>query len=256
MTRMLNSMHQIAAMEVGSDELKWAWAVRMQESLWLAHDSYWVAQAKEGWPDNGMGNGTYQHGKDAPHAMLKTYGLLRGTHGKLLAGKSEEGAGYRKAFLDLAKQKADELVLDNQETNTKVWKEFGQKFRKCRKYPGEVDHWFMPSATLKAMWFFQPDKIPMYDQFANTGLGKKPAQKGNDSPCDTYLKRCNSVLKGNIAAITSAKAVWGSNYPYDIRIVDKYLWLKGSVQPEKILSRFQKAAQELTEFGKANGGMP
>lgn len=250
-----NRFAKVAALDVKDDVLPWVWALHTQEVLWLDHDARWVRQAAGEWPD------------DQVHRFLSSYGLLRGVRGKLLSGDRETGkdkaAGTgqiaRNEFKRLAKEYASGMKVGNAAHNTAQWLGFDQAFYKFCADEGwleadgnaipninpNVGGWFMPSATLKAMWFHAPDMAPLYDDYAMKGLRKIYGTRNANGPND-FLKPSYNLLAANEELIEKAKSIWGRSYPHTIRIVDKFLWLKGSGNLQ-VISEFHAGCVDLSK---------
>lgn len=222
---------RIAMMEVASDELAFAWAVREQESLWLAHDHAFLAAVQGGQPDDA-----------AIRTMLRTYGLLRGDAATLLAGdgtrESNDNSQNRLAMLQIACHHDQDLIADDAKANFTVWRAFGRELAQAfEREIGEQDL-FMKSATSKILWFHQPEIVPMYDRFAAGYVGGQPVE---------YYSKCYALLEKHRLAIAAAKQVWGSCYPFDIRILDKFLWIRGKGKSGKeILCKFLRGSSRLS----------
>lgn len=212
--------------KISDDLLKWIWAVREQENLWLKHDAFWVDQAKQGWPN------------DSVYRMLISYGLLRGKKGACFAGKDNQyGIKNREILILRAKEFSDKLQNNNSKHNTKIWKEFDNQLCDDVKFE-DSGQWFLPSATLKTMWFFKPNLIPMYDRYAVKGLKELYKKKGRHE-ADDFIERCYKMLENEGLNVCQAKQKVKSSYEHDIRILDKYLWLIGSERPDEILQKFK-----------------
>ncbi len=232
------ALEKIANYSQESEKLRWVWAVYEQEKMWLANDAMWHDAANNGWPD------------DSIYPMLYNYSLLRGKRGQLLAAKKDldgnkcpDRKNNREIFANAAVKRASELVDNNPVINAKVWRELDCEIRKKVEKPERevTDNWFMPSATLKAMWFSAPDRIPMYDQLAVKGLkleSKDKDEKKKQISPDNYLHLFECFYNKKTNYIDCALKVSGSKYKYKRRIADKYLWLIGHPSEKLILEKF------------------
>lgn len=220
----------IAALDQRSDTLAFVWAVREQESLWFTHDHAFWAAAQKGQPND-----------EDIQKFLKTYGLLRGKAARWLAKAGSAGPertkNNRSNFGQLAGKHARALVSNAADKNTEVWKDFGNELAKELGESVGKDGFFLKSATSKILWFHRPDIVPMYDRYV--------AKHTNCEP-DEYYAHCYALLNRHRDAIAHAKALWGTSYCFDIRILDKYLWIRGKGEEgQKILGRFHRACAAL-----------
>ena len=218
----------IAHMTDESDRLAFAWAVREQESFWFAHDHAAVKSATNTWPDVDL------------RRMLRTYGLLRGKAATLLAGDGRKGSrnntANRRTFATLAKEFSGQLKDGDAVHNSTTWQKFGHELAQAYGQPVDEKGWFLPSATAKIMWFHRPDIVPMYDRFAANAIGVEK---------ESYICECYTLLATHKTAIADAKRVWGSAYPYDIRVLDKFLWVRGNDRGGAILKAFRAGCEAL-----------
>jgi len=83
----------------------------------------------------------------------------------------------------------------------------------------------------------------MYDRNAKNAIRALFKQK--DAGPDTFLDSCYTLRMQEQWNIKMAQSEWGACYPYPIRILDKYLWLKGSKTAKCVLKRFQAACRDL-----------
>jgi hypothetical protein len=228
------AFRHLATLGLDDPALKWAWAFLEREKLWLAHDAWWIEKARAGWPH------------DSIKTMLQSYGLLRGTRGSLLAG---DDPAERDRFALMSADYATRLKPFDATANTAEWQQFGRDFAKaCGVSPDPG--WFMPSATLKALWFHRPGIVPMYDQWAVRGLNHWIAPESRSSPRSDFLARAYALLEEKSAQIDEARALVGSDYPYRVRVLDGFLWLEGNPASKTILERFRSGCNGLAKEGR------
>ena len=184
------------------------------------HDAYWIEQARTGWKD-----------KDAFKKFLSTYGLFRGKAGKFL---SEHQIKFIKVCNDYFTQP---LKVGDFSGAQKTWKNAVSNLEEKKDNINDVLLW---SATLKAFWFYHPDKLPMYDKYARDGL-ESLRKSDKFKVSDNLLSPKRSVRPENfllvfdefykqfaLDKIIMAEPYMHRNYKYKYRIADKYLWLLGN----------------------------
>ena len=225
------AFRRLAELDAEDPNLAWAWAVYEQECLWLNHDAEALNEATKGWTDAVI------------KRALRTYGLLRGTGGALFAGDKNET--NRAELVRLAKYFADQLRPGDGTGNVAIWKGFGAELA-ISLAPDNTSEWFLPSATSKFMWFHEPSIVPMYDRYAAAAAKDGHMLQSHDIKPD-YFGRCYYLTRQNQNAITRAKETIGSSYPYDIRVLDKWLWLRGSGQQQAVLDRFKRGCSGLAQ---------
>ncbi len=224
----------IAGLNLSDNSLAFIWAAYEQEKLWLSQDAAFVDCASRGWTNNTGG-----FDDSTAYRMLASYGLLRGKRGTVFAGKNcAERIRNRDQFMQLAHSHAAELKADQVVNNTQVWKSLGRELANRVGYNLANGNWFMPSATLKVMWFHRPSIIPMYDSYVCKALRVRESK---------FLNKFMLNYQNCVGHIEDAKRSIGSIYPYNIRIMDKFLWLKGSGSQYDILQNFQTGCRMLCD---------
>lgn len=76
------------------------------------------------------------------------------------------------------------------------------------------------------LWFYHPNKLPMYDSNTRKGLSAK---------AENFLGEFEKFYKEHLPNIKKAEKHFSRKYKYHPRVADKYLWLCGSNQDESRL---------------------
>ncbi len=199
--------------------MKWIWSYNEQLILLDRHDAYWIEQAKLGWKD-----------KDAFRSFLSTYGLFRGKAGKFLSK-------HQTKFINVCNDYFSKpLRVGDFAGAQALWEGAVAELRGKKSNADDVSFW---SATLKAFWFYHPDKLPMYDKYARIAL--EQLRVNNDFLLDdSLLLPKRSVRPENFLLvfdkfynqyakdkIKQSKQYVHRDYKYKYRVADKYLWLHG-----------------------------
>lgn len=235
-----------------TDEIfPWVWAIRSQICLLEANDARWIRDASVGWPK-----------EERFHNFLTSYSLVRGKKGSCLSKEPDRGQEVilkpaAKKLLSLCKKYyAPQLPKKNFIGEVSVrWKTVDQRLREYvlrrKDLSSETRHLidkksdFLPSATLKAFWFYHPEKLTMYDSLNCIGL-KKEMSVTNLTP-ENFLEEFYNFYERHKDNIAAAESYTDRSYPYPYRLADKYLWLMGNNSKDFILDNFE-ASLEL-EYG-------
>lgn len=225
-----------------SELLPWVWATYQQNTLLFQNDGHWINCAANSWPQSSF------------YDFLKSYSLLRGPKGSLFANKEDPTKQQaRRQFIRICDKHYGSFRIDSKlpwaDQVHDAWVKadqdlmrFAQNLRSETFKPSP--NMFMPSATLKAFWFYRPNDVPMYDRLAREGLANVSGKKIDPT---SFLREFDCVYQENKKLIQEAKSYCTFPYPYDIRIVDKYLWLEGSGAKDDILQRFLAAIDILAD---------
>lgn len=220
----------IAKLQGNSDELKWVWAIANQLELFHRHDARWIKDAQAGrWSDASF------------KQMLSAYSLLRGKRGQLLAG---ENSAARSELQGIALSRARNWPAEVG-FQTEAWFGAGHELAKIFNEELAEGQWFMPSATLKVLWFHRPRELPMYDSRAASGLARVIDGKRAPVKPEAFLEKFSKFFARTEGFRRSATGLWGVAYPYDMRMTDKYLWLIGGDDSAAILQNFQESCRQL-----------
>ena len=100
------------------------------------------------------------------------------------------------------------------------------------------------SAFLKLYWFYQPHLLTMYDTYARKGLRAAEDLLGIRAvprrvTDQNFLARFEAVYQRLAPEIRKAIRMFGRRYPFERRVLDKYLWLLGVKEPESRLENFK-----------------
>lgn len=212
--------------------LKWIWSYNEQLILLDRHDAYWIDQARLGWED-----------KYAFKSFLSTYGLFRGKAGKFLSA-------HKQKFINVCnKYFSQPLTKGDFTTAQEIWKNAVSEL-KGKKY--NTDDVLLWSATLKAFWFYHPDKLPMYDRYARDALEclRKNkifiisddilSPKRTVQPENFLIVFSEFYTQVALAQIKEVEEYMHRSYKYKYRIADKFLWLNGSGADSQIITTFKR----------------
>ena len=126
----------------------------------------------------------------------------------------------------------------------RIWSDAVTDFR--RRARSRANLW---SAFLKAFWFYQPESVPMYDRRAHSGLSRELRRLTGTRRLvpavseDNYLIRFGEFLGRVEPLLNEALAFVPRNYPYRLRVADKYLWLKGGKGKDDPGGQFQQGIE-------------
>lgn len=219
----------------------WVWALRSQISLFEANDARWIRDAADGWSEESF------------HRFLVSYSLVRGKKGSFLSREADNGRGVilkrsgQKLLRLCKKYYAPPLPKkDFVKEISKRWRKVDRQLRayalkaadldeKTREIIGKNSD-FLPSATLKAFWFYQPDKLTMYDSLNCRGLKEEMEVK---ITTDNFLEKFYEFYGRHKQNIKKAAVYADRDYPYPYRLADKYLWLMGNDNRDIILDNFE-----------------
>ncbi|MCG8507596.1 MAG: hypothetical protein MI741_00060, partial [Rhodospirillales bacterium] len=246
-----NSVNEECTIRVGNSstevDLGWFWATQMQIHLLDSFDIVWIHAAKS----NCWHTGMYR-------MFFAKYGLMRGKVGSYFSnGRNKKAPPAKKRIaIEESDCRFDEFKSSclNELPNgsagaslhdyAKAWRNVVEKYKNEGKYGFEP--W---SAALKTFWFYRPDAIPMFDNFALAGLRKVLKEcelEPERSPVtnQNYLENFE-VFWTMIGQKEARKAISLSprKYPYLMRVVDKYLWLRGSPDKTLILNCFRESLE-------------
>lgn len=95
----------------------------------------------------------------------------------------------------------------------------------------------LTSFTSKALWVCYPDIVPIYDDYAESALKMlskvmPPSPRAGETQCSQAAKKYAPFLDNwlhlyaRLAPVLRTAAAT-ANYPYDVRVLDKMLWLWG-----------------------------
>ncbi|MFI5022841.1 MAG: hypothetical protein ACHQRJ_14475 [Alphaproteobacteria bacterium] len=201
------------------EQLKWIWSYREQLKLLDKFDAEGIRCAKNGW-DN-----------DSWARFLNTYGLNQG-HQAEFRHKREK---VLRAIDQVFKPELCKTGTVGELTNR--WKKSVSKIgclaKKKKKNGGNPELWSMAS---KLFWFYQPTEMTMYDSNAVKGL---KAVSGCVITPQNFLEKFEELFKNKQTSISEAANFSDREYPYPRRVLDKWLWLKGSGKEAVYLHQFQ-----------------
>jgi len=213
--------------------LPWVWAIQLQLNLLDQNDALWIEEVggENGWSDESFYN------------FLSSYSLLRGKRGAVLS-KSENGIEKSRNILsDICnKHFSDDLSNEKFIVDVKEkWRAADDEFAAWvsnKGGPGAANNqMFMPSALMKIFWYFHPARLTMYDSLACAGL--RVVDNGEVVNPDNFLERFCQFHDKTCVIRNRALEYFDFQYPYVYRITDKYLWLMGNQNKDRILMSYQ-----------------
>lgn len=219
-------------------DLNWYWAYREQIHLFYAHDAFWIECAKNKWAG--------KEGLAEFRQFLISYGLMRGQVGRYLADET-----HLRLFIN----KCNHFFSNCGENLT--WGNAQEKWNEINSDLYQFMEVTPSSATLKAFWFYQPSKLPMYDRFVRQALTVKlkPLKVSEKNYIECFGKYFDDQACHEIKSI---EPLFEKQYISRPRVGDKYLWLQGNKDRETIMRNF-KAALDLDKISYAaptNGSTP
>lgn len=217
---------------IPTDLLPWYWAYREQLYLHDKHDAVWIKEASRDWADDGQ-----------LHAMLNSYGLIRGSAAKLFEKENPHGrTAFLKACDPLFSPKLTSPVrpaeLDRR------WRQAVRKVRRIRQSP-DWEPGSLRSATSKLFWFYQPKHMVMFDQYNRLGLARwakhKKQVKRQMDLTDENFQEIFDVYFRTVARrkIADVERFFDRSYPYPRRVAEKRLWLCGSNGEDDVIENLK-----------------
>ncbi len=205
-------------------KLEWVWAYRVQLNLLDAFDAEGIQCAKTQW------------NADSWSRFLSTYRLTRGAH-----------SGLRKRHALIEKHVAGAFQnavtgADAAEALTDRWREAVTLIAKLlKRWDGSsAELWSM---TSKLLWFYQPRHMTMFDRFAFSAIRALPGAGLEKLKREDFLLGFEKVFVEKKADIDEAARFSDRVYPYPRRVLDKWLWLRGSGNRGHYLEKFRLSLQ-------------
>lgn len=155
------------------------------------------------------------------------------------------------------KQIANEFISFSKSNSNFIEEEIGEKFKELHERFKRVKTRKWISATSKLLWCLEPNKIVMYDAFVERAIlvlqcfdedlaklkriGTPPeAKKDPDSTLMkahymNYQNLVKTIYNKHLILLKDLKTARNVNYEYDIRIIDKVLWMMGNYKKDFVL---------------------
>lgn len=177
-------------------------------------------------------------GEDAHLVMswMRDYGLFQGI-------TKQEREKVSPKFLLFTKSIGSTVDITDKDTLRNIYSElFKLLFNEVNK------SWM--SATSKLLWCIYPDEVVIYDSFVERalvvmqcldgdlskfpriGVAPKVTSESDIAPATShymnYQGMVRHLLRHNIKILNELRNKYRETYPYDIRIVDKLLWMIGN----------------------------
>lgn len=209
-----------------NDKLEWFWSVSQQWALYDNHDAKWIGLSQTGLLDEVE----FRH-------ILKAYSIHRGKGGKVLAENfSSFWCAIRKSA-EAFPPNPTALEVQN------IWDDLvATLYKKSSLLNGSSENGFnYRSASAKLLWFLVPERMTMYDSYAALALDATPG---------SFMQKFYEKFHASEPDILAACRLFRTEYPYKLRILDKYLWLQGAEKKKlgiksQIIENFKK---ELERF--------
>jgi len=204
---------------MNKNQAAWVWAYREQLKFLDEFDARGLQCAERGWSD------------PAWNGFLNVYSLGRGYHSKL--------RGSREAILN-AVEPLFKKRLPRQDVTGALSKRWEEGVRIVRALPTLKTEDGQPpelwSFASKLLWFYHPDEMTMYDNNAKKGLH---SIAGCPVTHRNFLQIFEEQFARQLPDINLAGTRCDRKYPYQRRVLDKWLWLKGNKDGEARLHNFQ-----------------
>jgi|GEM_PF-2931308 len=226
-------------LNASADLLEWVWAYRQALALLDRFDAEGLdcaATCETDWPEKSW------------HRFLDTYGLKRGKNAKL----RDRRADIFREVVPIIRPPLGNTALEELQQR---WREavdrIGRLCTRKNKNGGDPTLWSLVS---KLLWFYQPDLMTMYDEHARKGLHDEYARQALAAtyraikPAKNYLRLFEQLLEKKRADIDRAAKFSDRKYPYPRRVLDQWLWLKGSGDKADRLRAFRLSLERASIF--------
>jgi hypothetical protein len=206
------------------EKLSWLWAYNEQLGMLDRHDARWIGLSQSDWPDEEFAR------------FLRTYRLVRGPSGKLVFANSNKDnrAEFYRICKDVFRQE-DSRNTDLGDAD-RIWKlavkatnaKFGDGIR-------------LYSAVSKLLWFYRPDSWIMFDSLNRAALAawlksKRHIESKRDLTAATFTSGFQRFYEDEgQQGVKFAAGFFSRVYPYNRRVAEKYLWLMGLKEEDRIL---------------------
>jgi hypothetical protein len=223
------------------EDLSWIWAYRQALTMLDRFDAEGLAQAKAtAWkPDVWM-------------RFLGVYGLKRGAHSAL----RDRCSLVFEAITPILRQSSNPTI---DELNVQ-WADVTQKIGAFAKLKKDGSRSELRSMSSKILWFYFPSKMTMYDGYARKALQQISGKRIGPQ---NYLAEFINLFAEVRPTIETVSLLSDRAYPFPCRVLDQWLWLKGSGEEELRLRQLalslslapirKRECYSAGVLGKANG---
>jgi hypothetical protein len=159
-----------------------------------------------------------------------TYGLLQGRH----AGLGERSEAVFEALVPIFRPPLSSV--DKVQELTDRWHGGITELGKLVKESMDGTKSELRSMSAKLLWFYQPQDMTMFDDYAFTAIRQQPGFEKLEKP--DFLFAFERLFSGKTVEINESARFSDRRYPYPRRVLDKWLWLNGREEKPGYMSRF------------------
>lgn len=214
----------LAEKHIADEKLSWLWAYNEQIGMLDRHDAHWISLSQGEWPDAEFAR------------FLQTYRLVRGRSGKLIFANSNKD--NRAEFYRICQEVFQREIGTNVDLRDadRIWKlaveattaKFGDGIR-------------LNSAVSKLLWFYLPNSWIMFDTLNRAALAawlrsNRHIDAKHALTAATFAFGFEQFYKEEgEQGVKFAAGFFSRAYPYSPRVAEKYLWLMGLKEAERML---------------------
>jgi hypothetical protein len=213
----------IDARTLGSDKREWVWAYREQIKLLDEFDAQGLYCAENEWDTS-----TWE-------AFLSTYGLLQGRHAQL----RKQSKAVFEALVPIFRPAV--ASADKVQELTDRWHKGITELGKLVKERKDGTQSELRSMSAKLLWFYQPEEMTLFDDYAFTAIRQQPGLEKLEKP--GYLFVFEKLFSDMAFEITEAARFSDRKYPYPRRVLDKWLWLNGNEEKPEFMKHFDRSLE-------------
>jgi len=188
------------------------------------YDARWIGLSQSDWPDEEFAR------------FLRTYRLVRGSSGKLVFANSSRN--NRVQFYQICKDVFQREIGDSTDLAgaDRTWK-LAVEATKEKFDDGPR----LYSAVSKLLWFYLPNSWIMFDRLNQAALAewlksKQHIKSKRDLTADTFTSGFQKFYETEgREGVEFASRFFDRAYPYSPRVAEKYLWLMGLKESERML---------------------
>jgi hypothetical protein len=117
----------------------------------------------------------------------------------------------------------------------------------------------LSSMASKLLWFYQPERMTMFDERARKGLAAvRREATGTDRgiKSENFLQFFEELFDTKQSVIERAAEFSDRRYPYPRRVLDQWLWLKGNDDSAQRLEAFRLSLEKAPILSKGSYSAP